>query len=126
MNPLETYLQSLYDIYSSGAGVPETSGYGALANLFNEVGKSLKPRVRCLINIANKGAGLPDGGLFTPDQFQKRAKGELIEGSFLRVARLKSSQLRMTSTRSLRANKFAVTSNVISKSWSRTTVTSSS
>jgi hypothetical protein len=23
---------------------------------------------------------LPDGGLFTPDQFQKRAKGELIEG----------------------------------------------
>src|SRR5207248_11250449 len=55
-------------------------GYGPLANLFNEVGKSLKPRVRCIINIANKGAGLPDGGLFTPDQFQKRAKGELIEG----------------------------------------------
>src|ERR1041385_5045573 len=80
MNPLETYLQSLYDIYSSGAGVPETSGYGALANLFNELGKTLKPRVRCIINIANKGAGLPDGGLFTPDQFQKRAKGELIEG----------------------------------------------
>src|SRR5437870_8977490 len=80
MNPLETYLQSLHDIYSSGAGVPETSGYGPLANLFNELGKSLKPRVRCIINIANKGAGLPDGGLFTPDQFQKRVKGELIEG----------------------------------------------
>ncbi|HEX7721683.1 MAG TPA: hypothetical protein VF397_05960 [Pyrinomonadaceae bacterium] len=80
MNPVETYLQSLYDIYSSGAGVPEMSGYGALANLFNEIGKTLKPRVRCIINIANKGAGLPDGGLFTPDQFQKRAKGELLEG----------------------------------------------
>ncbi len=80
MNPLETYLESLHDIYSSCAGVPETSGYGTLANLFNEVGKSLKPRIRCIINIANKGAGLPDGGLFTPDQFQKRAKGELIEG----------------------------------------------
>src|SRR6266852_730118 len=80
MNSLETYLQSLHDIYRSGAGVPETSGYGPLANLFNEVGKSLKPRVRCIINIANRGAGLPDGGLFTPDQFQKRAKGELIEG----------------------------------------------
>jgi hypothetical protein len=80
MNPLETYLQDLYDIHSSGSGVKETSYYGTLANLFNEVGKALKPRVRCIINIANRGVGLPDGGFFTPDQFQKRAKGELIEG----------------------------------------------
>jgi hypothetical protein len=80
MNPLETYLQDLSDIHSSSSGVKETSYYGTLANLFNEVGKTLKPRVRCIINIANRGVGLPDGGLFTPDQFQKRAKGELIEG----------------------------------------------
>jgi hypothetical protein len=80
MNPLETYLQNLFEIHSSGSAVKETSGYGTLDNLFNEVGKTLKPKVRCIINIANKGAGLPDGGLFTPDQFQKRAKGELIEG----------------------------------------------
>jgi hypothetical protein len=80
MNPLETYLENLFVIHSSGAGVKETSYYGTLDNLFNEIGKTLKPRVRCIINIANKGAGLPDGGLFTPDQFQKRTKGELIEG----------------------------------------------
>src|SRR6266446_3870125 len=80
MNPLESYLHNLSAIRRSGAGVKETSYYGALANLFNEVGKTLKPRVRCIINIANRGAGLPDGGFFTPDQFQKRAKGELIEG----------------------------------------------
>ncbi len=80
MNPLETYLENLFVIHSSGSGVKETSYYGTLENLFNEVGKGLKPRVRCIINIQNKGAGLPDGGLFTPDQFQKRAKGELIEG----------------------------------------------
>ena len=80
MNPLQTYLQDLHDIYVSGAGVPETSGYGPLANLFNEAGRSLQPRVRCIITIANKGAGIPDGGFFTPDQFQKRAKGQLIEG----------------------------------------------
>jgi hypothetical protein len=36
MNPLETYLQDLYDIHSSGSGVKETSYYGTLANLFNE------------------------------------------------------------------------------------------
>jgi hypothetical protein len=80
MNPLETYLENLFVIYSSGSGVKETSYYGTLENLFNEVGKTLKPRVRCIINLANKGGGIPDGGLFTPDQFQKRAKGELIEG----------------------------------------------
>jgi hypothetical protein len=44
-----------------------------LAALFNEIGKTLKPKVRCIINLKNRGAGLPDGGLFTPDQFQKTA-----------------------------------------------------
>src|SRR5258706_14824464 len=79
MNPLETYLQDLYDIHSSGSGGKETSYYGTLANLFNEVGKTLKPRVRCIINIANRGAGLPDGGFCTADQFEEGAQGELIE-----------------------------------------------
>ena len=54
-----------------GPGVAETSGYPALSNLLNEIGKTLKPKVRCVINPANVGAGIPDGGLFTPDQFQK-------------------------------------------------------
>lgn len=80
MNPLESYLHNLSVIRSSGAAVKETSYYGTLDNLLNEIGKTLKPRVRSIINIANKGAGLPDGGFFTPDQFQRRAKGELIEG----------------------------------------------
>jgi hypothetical protein len=80
MGLLQTYLESLNVIHSSGSAVKETSYYGTLENLLNEVGKALKPKVRCIINIANKGAGIPDGGLFTPDQFQKRAKGELIVG----------------------------------------------
>lgn len=29
----------------------------------------LKPRIRCIVNPANIGAGLPDVGLYTPDQF---------------------------------------------------------
>jgi hypothetical protein len=71
VNPLETYIGELLNIRSSGAATPETSYYPALSNLFNEVGKTLKPKVRCIINLKNRGAGLPDGGLFTPDQFQK-------------------------------------------------------
>jgi hypothetical protein len=70
MNPLETYLEELRAIRSSGAVVKETSGYGALANLFNAIGHTLKPRVRCFIHVKNSGAGLPDGGLFTPDQLK--------------------------------------------------------
>ena len=71
MNPLETYIRELYDIRSTGAATPETAYYPALSNLLNEVGKTLKPKVRCIINLKNRGAGLPDGGLFTPDQFQR-------------------------------------------------------
>ena len=74
MNPVESYLAELRDIRASGAAVPETSGYGALANLLNEVGGKLKPKVRCLINLQNAGAGIPDGGLFTANQFPKGAK----------------------------------------------------
>jgi len=78
MNPLETYLKDLRD--NRGAGVPETSGYPALSNLFNEIGKTLKPKVRCVINPANVGAGIPDGGLFTADQFQRAADAEPKQG----------------------------------------------
>ena len=69
-NALETYLGELSAIRSSGAAVKETSGYGVLANLFNAVGHTLKPKVRCFIHVKNSGAGLPDGGLFTPDQLK--------------------------------------------------------
>jgi hypothetical protein len=81
MNPLETYIREIYEIYSSGAGTAETSYYGPLRNLFNEVGKTLKPKVLCIINIKNRGAGLPDGGLFTPDQFQKPADTKPLPGT---------------------------------------------
>ncbi|MEN6357136.1 MAG: type ISP restriction/modification enzyme [Armatimonadota bacterium] len=71
MNPFETYIRELYTAHATGANVAETSHYGALANLLNEIGKTLKPKVSCVINLRNQGAGLPDGGLFTSDQLRK-------------------------------------------------------
>jgi hypothetical protein len=47
------YLTELRAIHASGSGVAETSYYPALSNLFNTVGKTLKPRVRCIINLSN-------------------------------------------------------------------------
>ena len=80
MTPLETYLKELHQIRSTGAAVAETSFYPALSSLFNEIGKSLSPKVRCVINIANRGAGLPDGGFFTAEQFQRSADAEPRRG----------------------------------------------
>ncbi|QUV86130.1 type ISP restriction/modification enzyme [Chloracidobacterium aggregatum] len=70
---LEDYLDALNTVRKSGAGVAETSYYPALSNLFNAVGKTLKPQVRCVMNLKNLGAGMPDGGLFTAEQFQRQA-----------------------------------------------------
>jgi SAM-dependent methyltransferase len=69
MTPLETYLQEMRTIRSSGA-VPETAYYPALEALLSETGKKLKPKVKCIIHPGNRGAGLPDGGLFTDDQLR--------------------------------------------------------
>lgn len=69
------YLTELRAIRTTGAGVPETSYYPALSNLLNAVGKTLKPKVRCIISLSDQGSGLPDGGLFTADQFQRQADG---------------------------------------------------
>lgn len=77
---VEKYLRSLRDIRSSGSAVKETSYYGTLEHLLNEVGASLKPRVRCIIHPRNRGAGLPDGGLFTSDQLQRASEHEPLPG----------------------------------------------
>ncbi len=70
---LEQYLQSMLEVRSTGAGVQEESYYGALETLLNAVGAALKPRVRCVGQLANQGAGEPDFGLFTQEQFQHGA-----------------------------------------------------
>jgi len=63
----------MHEVRSTGAGVKEESYYGALETLLNAVGTALKPRVRCIGQLANQGAGEPDFGLFTQEQFQKGA-----------------------------------------------------
>ncbi len=70
---LAEYLDDYCRRKSTGALTPETSLYQPLEELLTAVGNGLKPRVRCLMNVKNQGAGMPDGGLFTPDQFDKEA-----------------------------------------------------
>lgn len=76
MDPVENYFSELRAIHASGAGTKETSYYPALANLLNELGKKLSPKVRCVAQLANTGAGSPDYGLYTQEQFQRASDGE--------------------------------------------------
>ena len=66
----ETYLRDLRTVYSTGQAVAETSYYGPLAALLNTVGRTLRPRVHAVVNLQNRGAGIPDGGLFSHEQLR--------------------------------------------------------
>jgi hypothetical protein len=77
---LEQYLHELQEIRSSGEATDETSYYPALSQLLDAVGSELKPKVRCILILKNRGAGHPDGGLFTKDQFQKLKDAQPLPG----------------------------------------------
>ena len=80
MSIVADYLRNLREIHRSGQAVPETSYYGTLETLLNELGKGLKPRVRAIINLRNRGAGIPDGGLFAEDQLPNADADPLTTG----------------------------------------------
>jgi hypothetical protein len=61
---LAQYLDDIARVHATRAGTGEVSYYGALAAALNAVGESLKPRVFCVPNLRNRGAGFPDMGLF--------------------------------------------------------------
>jgi hypothetical protein len=76
MNAVENYLRNLGDVHASGAATPELSLYPPLANLLNAVGRTVNPNVRCVMSLKNIGSGLPDGGLFSSDQFFRSAESQ--------------------------------------------------
>ncbi len=77
---VQKYLTDIGEIYQTGGGVAEASYYGALESLLNEAGKALKPRVRCVGQLKDTGAGAPDFGFFTTNQFQSSKDSRPIEG----------------------------------------------
>ena len=68
---VETYLDDLRRIRASGGATGERSSYGPLANLLKAVGATLKPKVFCVGELADQGAGHPDFGLYTAKQVQR-------------------------------------------------------
>ena len=79
-NAVQKYLTDVGEIYRTGGGVDEESYYGPLENLLNEIGRKLKSRVRCVGQLKDTGAGEPDFGLFTANQFQRSKDSRPIAG----------------------------------------------
>ena len=68
---VEAYFVDLGRVRASGGATGERSNYGPLANLLNAVGATLKPKVFCIGELADQGAGHPDFGLFAAKQVQR-------------------------------------------------------
>ena len=68
---VEAYFNELRLVRGSGGATNERSLYVPLANLLNVVGGALRPKVFCVQDLANQGAGHPDFGLYTTRQVQK-------------------------------------------------------
>ena len=87
----EAYFTDLARIRASGGATAERSHQTPLANLLNAVGGLLKPRVFCVAELADQGAGHPDFGLFAAHQVRR---GHPLEGQLPErgVVEVKSSQ----------------------------------
>ena len=69
---LASFLSAAKSVHSTGGATKETTYYTAINNLLDGAGHGLKPKVRCVMQLKNLGAGNPDGGLFTADQFDRK------------------------------------------------------
>ena len=84
---VEEYLSDLRRVRASGGATGERSYYPALTNLLNAVGGALRPKVFCVSEMAQQGAGHPDIGLYAAKQVQKGQpkQGQTPEGGVVEV-----------------------------------------
>ena len=68
---VEAYLADLRRVRASGGATGERSYYSPLTNLLNAVGGALRPKVFCVGELAEQGAGHPDFGLYAAGQVRR-------------------------------------------------------
>ena len=84
---VEAYLDDLRRIRASGGATGELSYHTPLNNLLAAVGATLKPKVRCVGELRDMGAGRPDFGLYAAKQLQRGRphEGQLPECGVVEV-----------------------------------------
>ena len=68
---VQEYFADLRRVRASGGATQERSLYGPLGNLLTAVGATLRPKVFCVQELADQGAGHPDFGLYAAKQVQR-------------------------------------------------------
>ena len=68
---VEDYLADVRKIKASGGATGERSYYPSLTNLLNAVDAAPRPKVFCISELAQQGAGHPDLGLYAARQAQR-------------------------------------------------------
>ncbi len=68
---VEAYFTGLRQVRGSGGATGERSYYPALKNLLDAIGRTLSPKVFCVPEVADQGAGHPDFALYTARQVQR-------------------------------------------------------
>ena len=68
---VQEYLDDLRRVRASGGATGERSYYPPLASLLNAAGAALRPKVFCVGELAQQGAGHPDFGLYAARQVQR-------------------------------------------------------
>ena len=106
---VETYLAHLRRIRASGGATGERSYYAPLTNLINAIGGTLRPKVFCVGELAQQGAGHPDIGLYNAKQVQRgRARqGQVPECGVMEVKPVSDDAW------------LAASSNQVSRYWNR-------
>jgi len=75
----EAYFTELSRLHASGGATGERSSYGPIHGLLSAVGAALKPKVHCVQEPADQGAGHPDFALYAARQVQKgRVRGRQL------------------------------------------------
>ena len=84
---VETYFSDLRRLRASGGATGERSTYPPLTALLNAVGAVLKPKVFCVSELADHGAGHPDLGLYAARQVRsgRPREGQLPERGVIEV-----------------------------------------
>jgi Type ISP C-terminal specificity domain/N-6 DNA Methylase len=80
-DPLAEFLHAMAQTHASGQATDETSYYDALTGFLNAIGADLKPSVRAVLTLKDRGAGLPDGGLFSANQLRTRVDNSAESGA---------------------------------------------
>ena len=86
------YFEDLRGVRASGGATAERSRYTALANLLAAVGAGLKPKVHCIGELADQGAGHPDFGLYAAGQLRR---GDPREGQLQGRARVRDQRVQL-------------------------------